>query len=941
MEKSQNPDISEFLNIYPPISTITTSNDTKKFLVYFNRLSLKRKTARKSTQKKNTLSKNKTNENNNPIQKVETNNSLIDKAIEQQNNDLPRTQDIKESLKSFLYNSNLISKLKNYFTTNDSNTSDINANSNINFEENIKNVISKLADSVIMEKYPINNFVLRMNEKGKDCYFLISGKLSVLKPVEYPNIKISYNDYLIYLINLYNNNEIDLLKKVITINNKDYLKFHNLDKMLKDVDEVKIFIKSYCISKLNFKIRNNLINYKNLKIIEDELKEFSFTFFDYNIDDNEIEENMNLILSNQFDDRLTIENNLKKYIIESFQPSKDDIYNMIPYEFLINDSIKEQNNNNTATLFKYELFLYLYPGAFFGETALENISNNRRNATIRTEEDCNIISLNQKLYGSILYESTKFIKDLDIMFLRKNYFFNGIQTNIFNKLYFPMFKLISKNKDDIIFLQNSKLKSVYFLKEGEIKFETNLSAIDIHNIIKYYIDYIESKKKYLKINNEQIKNLKKYYLNDKDLIYGDYKGIIYKEKINEIKKYEIYSTKNCECLGILEFSSLMDGYITSCYVVSKTAKFFEINIENLNKIIKREDEMIQKDYYKLIKNKILAQIKRLYYLKLNFLSNIIYKINQNFFNISNKIKILNNTNFNSENNSNHQKINLNYSKSIIIDDDNTKKIDITNEIPESENNSGISTTNHTSYIKIKKPVKNKFSKYFGHFNYELEKNNNWSPVALKYTKYNKDYFNNEKLDNINKNNNIYKNTNQILNNSDCKTNYNDIIKTLLSFEPKKEKFDKFFLSSPSKELNLKKIINIGNNHIFTLEQLKSKMKKNSLSQSMINLSIVKNIHNKTMNPLNLKKIHKNENVKSFLSYKFKNNSLLKFKKMKLIKYYSIYHQKDNSKNLSEANILDSKNNKDFQYYNNKQIKMNYTKFNNIWHKALINKIIKK
>ena len=351
--------------------------------------------------------------------------------------------------------------------------------------------------------------------------------------------------------------------------------------------------------------------------------------------------------------------------------------------------------------------------------------------------------------------------------------------------------------------------------------------------------------------------------------------------------------------------------------------------------------MIQKDYYKLIKNKILVQIKRLYYLKLNFLSNIIYKINQNFFNISNKIKILNNTNFNSENNSNHQKINLNYSKSIIIDDDNTKKIDITNEIPESENNSGISTTNHTSYIKIKKPVKNKFSKYFGHFNYELEKNNNWSPVALKYTKYNKDYFNNEKLDNITKNNNIYKNTNQILNNSDCKTNYNDIIKTLLSFEPKKEKFDKFFLSSPSKELNLKKMINIGNNHIFTLEQLKSKMKKNSLSQSMINLSIVKNIHNKTMNPLNLKKIHKNENVKSFLSYKFKNNSLLKFKKMKLIKYYSIYHQKDNSKNLSETNILDSKNNKDFQCYNYKQIKTNYTKFNNILHKALINKIIKK
>ena len=450
------PELSEFLNIYPPLSNKSASSETKKFLVYFNRISVKRKSIRQSLQRKNTFTKNNT---------VENNTFLIDKAIEQQNNGFPRSQDIKEALKSFLYHSSLISKLKNYFTTNDSNINDINNNSNIiNFEENIKTVILKLADNVVMEKYPVNKFVLRMNEIGRDCYFLISGKLSVLKPVEYPNIKISYNDYLKYLINLYNNNEMDLLKNVISLNNREFLKFHKLDKMLKDIDEVKIFIKSYCISKLHLKIKNNLIDDKNLKILENELKEFDFTFFDYNIDDNEIEENIQKILANLYEDKLEKENNIKQYILKSFHPSEDDIYNMLPYEFLLNDSIKENNTNNTAILFKYEVFLHLFPGAFFGETALENISNNKRNATIRTEEDCAIISLNQKLYSSILYESTKLIKDLDILFLRKNYFFNGIQTNLLNKLYFPMFKLISKNKNDIMFQQNSELKSIFFFK---------------------------------------------------------------------------------------------------------------------------------------------------------------------------------------------------------------------------------------------------------------------------------------------------------------------------------------------------------------------------------------------------------------------------------------------------------------------------------------------
>ena len=935
------PDIKEFLNIYPPIILNNNIiNDTKKYLVFFNRLLVKRKSFKRNTSKKNTLKRNSFKNVSNTIK--ENNFCLIDKAIEQQKNNIPRSNDIKESLKSFLYHSNLISKLKNYFSNGETNVN----NNQKNFEENIKTVISKLADSVVIEKYPINKFVLRMNEIGRDCYFLISGKLSVLKPVEYQKIKISYNDYLIYLSNLYNNNEFDLLKKVLSINNRDYLKIYNLDKILRDIDEINAFIKSYCITKLNLKIKNNVINYKDINKIDSELKEFNFTFLDFNIDENEIEENIQKIQSNEYDDKITIENKLKNYILKIFQPSQDDIYNMIPYDFLLNDVLKEQNNNtNTAILFKYELFLYLYPGAFFGETALENIFNNRRNATIRTEEDCNIISLNQKLYGSILYESTKLIKDLDILFLRKNYFFSEIPINIFNKLYFPMFKLVSKNKNDLIFQQNSELKSIYFLKEGKVKFETYLSAIDIFNIIKYFIDYLIHKKTYLKISNDQINNLKNYYLNNEDLIYETNNSIIYKEKINEINKYEIYTTCNYESIGILEFSSLLNNYIFSSYVVSNTAKFFEINKENLNKIIKREKD-IHKDYYKLIKNKILMQIKRLYYLKLNFLSHIKYKINQNFFKINNNIEDIDLSSLNNDNIYLKEEIknDSKHSNNVTNENKNENNYDSINKPQESGNIREKQLNQYNNYIQMKKPLKsNKFAKYFGHYDYEIQKNNKWSSVTLRYTKYNEKYFINKRLYIKNKSNIKNKMNNTNLNNSDNNIDYKDIINTLISYEPKKYNLSKLSLKSENNNSNINDKINIGNNHIFTLEQLRTKMKKNSITDSIMNLSIVKNdINNKTINNTDL--INKDKSFK--LNFTSKNRHEYKFKKINLRKKIIIKEKRNN--NISRINTLKSPNNDNYflidcikKYNSQPRIQQNNKLNNNNLHNTILNKSYKR
>ena len=95
MEKNskKEQEISEFLNIYPPLSLYHNLAESKKFLTYFNRVSTRLKTIRKST-RKNTSKINSTKYSNN-----ETNIFLIDKAIEQQENNMHHSHDIKEALK--------------------------------------------------------------------------------------------------------------------------------------------------------------------------------------------------------------------------------------------------------------------------------------------------------------------------------------------------------------------------------------------------------------------------------------------------------------------------------------------------------------------------------------------------------------------------------------------------------------------------------------------------------------------------------------------------------------------------------------------------------------------------------------------------------------------------------------------------------------------------
>ena len=857
-EKIKNPSVSDFLNIYPPISiNINGMNDSKKFLNFFCQL-------KQNNQKNSENSKNEIfTRNPNPC------TNLLEKILKQQKTRNSRTPDAKDAIKLFLFHSDLIQKIQSYFSNleQEKETYDNNDSNNlVNLNEHIEKIICKLTDSVVLEKYEQNKFIVKYGDTGHNCYFLISGQISILKPVQYKGIKISYHDYLKYLSNLFANDEIYFALKVVELNNETYFKFHNLDYIIEDINNLKSFIKSYCILLLYRKIKSDLIDYTNITLLENYLKEFNFSFKDFKKNSSDIiehiqhlKEDNNNTNTKEKPEKKSSKAQIKKYLLEIFTPSEDDIYNMKPYESLLFKNItgsklgNNQKNNlsDTAILYKYDTFFNPSPGSFFGEMSLDvHTYKNQRNSTVRTDEECYLFSLTQKLYNSILLQSINLIKEYDIAIIMRNYFFSEISPKIFNKMYFSMFKLISKEKNEYIYRQNSLLNSVYFLKEGKINFEINLSVIDLYNLIKNYLYYLSENRRLFNFTDEQINELNQTYLSDyKDLYLGN-KLPIYKKKISEIKKYEIYNVTNFEALGLLEFMTNNDIYNASCYVISKTAKIFEISRDNLDILLNRE-KCITNDYYKFAKDRFLVMIKRLHSIKYNCVSHIQYKIKENFF--YSNLGIPNFFNYNSEqkndidkendryNNNTYDKIDKEiFSKKVKSDRINIKRY---------ENISSSLKKNKKLSKKIKLPYTNRHNFIINEYNkIETYKSNNLYRIPIKNLKFNEDYFIKNKSNLINSFNNSNNNTKRNENNDSRKTNINEISSSIIKIllEPITNKKTENIIKTPKSPLNLikhyksKDLINMGKNNFLTFEKLKSKLNEKIIDKSMLDLSIVKN-----------------------------------------------------------------------------------------------------
>ena len=610
-------EINENILVYPPIKKIFDNSESKKYLSLFSK-----KSNSKTFSDSINSEQFKESMQNSII--LEDEHFLINKSIEQSKKNLKRSGDIKSALEIFLRKSDLIQKITKFFEDKEKlinkekakkrihNNNEINNNEEKEKEKiteiYINSIVSKLADNVVIEIYKQNEFIMKKNEIGENCYFLLSGILSVLKPVEY-HFELSYDEYIQYLANLVKNKEYEILTNVRRLN-KYYIDMGG--------EEDFNFVKIYFMIKLKNDILQLIKTGKfKREFIEKRFKLFHLSFEDYNLDSSSVLLHIVEIVKGSS----VKEKDIKEYL-DSLVSLEFEKNNMILKNPNIFKNIKKK-----FTVIKYEDFMYLRPGNFFGESALHGVVN-KRNASIRAEEDCVVLSLKNELYKALLFENNRKLKSFDVIFICKNFFFNDISTIIFNKNYFEYFKLLSKSKDDIIYQQNDKVNSVFFVKEGDLKLEINTSIIELYNLIKHYYDILSSNS-FIKMNQVELKEIKNKYLEDKIITDVRHQSQIMKEKLNKKIKFELYTSNDCDTLGLEEYF-LNENFLCSCTVVSKEAKLFEINCDSLQNIITNEKNC-HSAYYNLIQSRLLTNIKRLHMIKINYINQLNYKIKENFF----------------------------------------------------------------------------------------------------------------------------------------------------------------------------------------------------------------------------------------------------------------------------------------------------------------------
>ena len=438
--------------------------------------------------------------------------------------------------------------------------------------------------------------LFKIGDKGDRFYFILSGKITILKPRQI-NCKMSLQEYLYYLIILIREKEEYLLNEVI-LNNCTQVP-------VTTVEEIKNIYKILFMLNLKNHLYNGTIDNNNqLKIFFD--KNFQ-TFHEYNLDIKYLE------ILEQKKSKIAGNAQWSIYILQNCNLTKADIRTL--------GRFKEYNEKKNILCYVYDSFLYLGPGFFFGDSALEE-KINKRNATIRAEEDTVLGFLKSVDYLNMIAPQRKIEKMNEINFLINNFFFKNINISIFEKKFFHLFTLNENNRNTILFNCGSIPKSLFFLKEGKVSLTLKCSIIDINKIIKNICNKVIKqycKELYKKniITKEKINILKGYLEEDKVLTNLKNYTKQFVREINKNRIFQIAVFNEADTIGLEEIF-LQIPYITQGVVTSEKIIFYKLSMEKIRTIL-LENHHINYFYLKSAINKVFSLIKRFYNLKQNYI----------------------------------------------------------------------------------------------------------------------------------------------------------------------------------------------------------------------------------------------------------------------------------------------------------------------------------
>ena len=500
-------------------------------------------------------------------------------------------QKMHNTISNLILNSKLIDKIQEDLET----------------KESLNTLMNTFIKNLTFRYYEKDSILYHTGEIDNKFYFIIKGRISSLKPMKYIE-EISFDDYILYLIDLKNKKEIDLLKKVIKLNS-NLVQINSIE----DIKRINRIIFKWQLKQLINSDDNQIL--KNNNDLEIFFKEYYQNFEYYNMSKKDLKKliiNRDKIISG------VINREWDDYILEhcKLTPDENSFFEQLEPVF--------KKNKHSFTLFKYEYNEEYIDSDFFGEFSLDE-DKEERNQTMRFEDNTTIAWITIDDYIDIVSPQKKIEKQNDIMRLKNSFCFKDISERIFKRNYYEMFIKKQFSRNEIIFKPEEESNSLIFIKTGKIALELNCSIIDLHELIKLILDKLHGVSldimNYQKriLSKERIKVLEYQYLNDPLIKNINTLDKTLKMELVKKRNFQIAVFSDFEIVGLEEIYLHMEHYAKALVLCDKIY-YNELPLSKFKYIFQNEMRLIRESYVQVSVNRILSLLKRLFDIKQNFLS---------------------------------------------------------------------------------------------------------------------------------------------------------------------------------------------------------------------------------------------------------------------------------------------------------------------------------